>query len=148
MLLAFRHSLKPCSLSLPCSSWKSSGRQMLFTHHEEKSHKHLRSYLIFCLQKFREVLRTSEVQRGSALPCRELTKPEQPGSRLRRPLLIFECFFLYALFFLWIHLSSNPLMPWVGASVCKRHVLLFCCYVADYVLEFWFRLVISNIIVG
>lgn len=56
--------------------------------------------------------------------------------------------FCCALFFFWIRLFGSHLIPQVGVSVCKRCVFLFCSYVERYVLEFWFRLVISNIIVG
>lgn len=89
---------------------------MLFTHHEEESHKHLRSYL-------RGVL--------NILPCHELTEPEQPSSGLSRPLLIFMNVFAFLLCSLLlldplVRQSSHP-SSW---SLCVQEVcflvLLLC----------------------
>jgi len=88
---------------------------MLFTYHEEESHKHLRSYLIFCLQNFREVL--------NALPCHKMTEPERSSTGLSRPLLVFMSVFAFLLCSLlpWdplVQQWSRP-MSW---SLCVQEV--------------------------
>lgn len=114
---------------------RRSGRWMLFSHHGEGSHRYLCCCLIFCLQ------------RSFHLPWSARAawqRNEQVSAYLPWVVLPFCC----VLFLPWIHWSSSHLIPWGEISLCKACVFLFCSNVACYILEFWFRLMISNVIVG
>lgn len=139
MLLALRHSTKPCcGLSLLCA--EGGVADGCFSAIMEKGPIDISAAA--SSSAFREV--------HNVLSCHELTEPEQLGSGINRPLLIcLEWFCLFAVFSSCLGSTCPSVISSLQVeSLCKRCVFLFCSYVACYILEFWFRLMISNVIVG
>lgn len=136
MLLALRHSAKPCcGLSVLCWCWRRSGRWCFWAVMKK-------SLVDLSASASSSPFRVH----NSHLPWADWTRAAWQWSQ-QALLLCLEWFCLFAVFSSFLG-STRPAFISSLEVESLSCVFLFCSYVARYILESWFRLMISNVTVG